>query len=59
LIINGLSKNSATFFWEKAIQMGERIGRIGQMETDFSCHSVGIFFRDSCGMTTKNLRENL
>jgi hypothetical protein len=26
--------------------MGERIGRIGRIDTDFFCHSVGNFQRD-------------
>jgi hypothetical protein len=48
--------------------MGERMGRIGQIQTDFSCHSAchseGILKRtkDSFGMTcgmTRKIRLNL
>jgi hypothetical protein len=41
--------------------MGERIGRIGRIRTDFFCHSVGNFMRDtkdSYGMTREIQRAN-
>jgi hypothetical protein len=36
--------------------MGERIGRIGRIETDFSCHSVGIFSRIPSTRTAEKIR---
>jgi hypothetical protein len=42
----------ARWFWDT---MGERIGRI---ETNFSCHSVGIFSRIPSTRTTEKIRFN-